>query len=101
MEFPPEVLTKSKTGRIEVRGLDCRGKFVMCKYLDPKTLKLADNKRKLILMDETGNVREYFIIPLKDKHRYLLIESEKEKRSKPEETMVWNVEKGEAEPLWK
>ena len=101
MEFPPEVLTKSKAGRLEVRGLDSRGRFVMCKYLDPKTLKLADNKRKLILMDEEGNVKEYFIIPLKDKRRYLLIEGEKEDSGKPEKTMVWNVEKGEAEPLWK
>ena len=101
MEFPPEVLIRSKAGRLEVRGLDCRGKFVMCKYLDPETLKPADKKRKIILMDEEGNTREFFNIPLKDGKRYLLIEGEKEPQEKPEKPMVWNEREGKAEPLWK
>ena len=101
MEFPQEVLTRSKAGKIEVRALDSRGKFVMCKYLDPKTLKLADQKRKIILMDEDGNTREFFIIPLKDGRRYLMIEGEKEPAEKQASTMVWNEKEGRAEPLWK
>lgn len=101
MEFPPEVLTKSKTGKLEVRALDSRGKFLVCKYLDPKTLKPADKKRKIILMDEEGTTREFFIIPLKDGRRYLMIEGEKEASSKPENPMVWNEKARRAEPLWK
>ncbi|HID17978.1 TPA: hypothetical protein EYP27_00370 [Candidatus Bathyarchaeota archaeon] len=101
LEFPPEVLTRSKAGKLEVRALDSRGKFLMCKYLDPKTMKLADKKRKIILVDEEGRQREFFIIPLKDGRRHLMIEGEKEDAAKPENPMVWNEKEGKAEPLWK
>jgi len=101
LEFPAEVLTKSRTGKLEVRALDSRGKFLMCKYLDPKTMKPADKKRKIILMDEEGKTREFFIIPLKDGKRYLMIEGEREDSAKPENPMVWNEREGKAEPLWK
>lgn len=95
-EFPPSVLTRSRTGRLEVRGLDSKGKYVICKYLDPKTLKPADRKRKLSLMDEKGNIREYFIIPLKEGKKFLMVEAEKEEK----ERKVWNEKTGTPEDLW-
>ena len=97
MEFPESVLTKARSGKIEVRGLESRGKYVMCKYLDPKTLKPTDLKKKLCLMDEEGNVQEFFIIPTKTPNRYLLIKSEKEEK----ERKVWNEKTGTVEELWK
>jgi len=96
LEFSSAVLTKGKSGKTEVRTLDSRGKFVMCKYLDPATLKPADAKRKLSLLDEEGNLREYFIIPIKGAKRYLMIEAEKEEK----ERKVWNEKLGREEDPW-
>lgn len=90
MEFPESVLTKSKKGTQEVRGLDQRGSYVICKYLEPRTMKLADTKRKLLLKDEQGKVTEYFIIPLKDPKRALLILPEAEEKDR----QLWNEKLG-------
>lgn len=68
----------------------------MCKYLDPKTMKLADTKRKLTLKDEEGTIFEYFIIPLKDPKRALLISAETEEKDR----QVWNDKGGKAEEIW-
>ena len=95
MDLPENVLTKGKAGKLEVRALDSRGSYVMCKYLDAKTLKAADKKRKLMLKDENGNVLEYFIIPIKDPKRALLLTTESEK-----ERQVWNESKARAEDIW-
>ena len=95
MDLPENVLTKGKAGKLEVRALDSRGSYVMCKYLDAKTLKAADKKRKLMLKDENGNVLEYFIIPIKDPKRSLLLTTESEK-----ERQVWNESKARAEDIW-
>ena len=97
MEFSEEVYAKGKGGKLEVRAVDSRGQFVLCKYLDPKTMKLADNKRKLCLKDEDGNILEYFIIPLKTKNRSLLVATDKEEK----ERKVWNEKTGVEEDLWK
>jgi len=97
LELPDTVLTKGKGGRLEVRSLDSRGLYVMCKYLDPKTLKLASNKRKLMLRDQDGNVLEYFIIPLRDPKRALLISSDIEEK----ERQIWNEKLRKAEGIWK
>ena len=40
MEFPESVLAKGRKGKLEIRGLDHRGSYVMCKYLDSKTISL-------------------------------------------------------------
>lgn len=96
MEFPEAVLTKGKRGKLEVRSLDSRGHFVMCKYLDPKTMKVADRKRKLMLKDKNGNVSEYFIIPLRDPKRALLITAE----SVEKERQIWNPNLAKAEEIW-
>jgi len=40
MQFSEEVYAKGKGGKLEVRAVDSRGQFVICKYLDPKTMIL-------------------------------------------------------------
>jgi len=96
LELPESVLTKAKNGKLEVRGLESRGSYVLCKYLDPNTMKLADAKRKLILKDQKGNVSEYFIIPLKDAKRSLLVSAELDEKI----LQVWNQATGNAEDIW-
>ena len=97
MDLPEAVLTKGRGGKLEVRSLDSRGSYVMCKYLDSKTMKLADKKRKLMLKDQNGKIVEYFIIPLRDPKRALLISAEPEEK----ERRVWNEELRKAEDVWK
>ncbi|MGA8857642.1 MAG: hypothetical protein WB643_10810 [Candidatus Bathyarchaeia archaeon] len=96
MDLPENVLTKGKAGKLEVRALDSRGSYVMCKYLDAKTLKPTDKKRKLMLKDQNGNVLEYFIIPIKDPKRALLLTAGSEEK----ERQVWNESQGKAEHIW-
>jgi hypothetical protein len=97
MKFSEDVLTRGKRGKLEVRALESRGSYVMCKYLNPETLESADKKVKLSLKNEKGEVNEYFIIPLKDSTRSLLISAEKEEK----ERKVWNSETEQEEDLWK
>ena len=96
MGFSENVLTKGKSGKLEVRTLHSRGSFVMCKYLNPETLKLADKKTKLTLKREDGTTEEYFIIPLRDPKRSLLIRAEAEEKDRK----VWNQETQQEEDLW-
>jgi hypothetical protein len=96
LEFPESVLTKGRKGKLEIRGLDHRGSYVMCKYLDPKTMSLADTKRKLLLKDEDGKITEFFIIPLKDPRRALLITPETEEKNR----QIWNDKLEKAEEIW-
>lgn len=96
MDLPETVLTKGKGGKLEVRAIDSRGTYVMCKYLDPKTMKPADTKRKLMLRDQSGDVLEYFIIPLKDTKRSLLLPAAPEEK----ERKVWVENQGRAEEIW-
>jgi hypothetical protein len=95
MEIPDTVLTKSKGGKLEVRALDSRGSYVMCKYLDAKTMKPADQKRKLTLKGDDGQIVEYFIIPLKGAKRSLLLTAETEEK----ERQVWNESLQKAEEI--
>ena len=95
MDLPETVLTKSKGGKLEVRALDSRGSYVLCKYLDPKTMKPADTKRKLTLKDQSGNVLEYFIIPLKNTKRSLLLAAAPEEKDRK----VWVESIGQAEEM--
>ena len=95
MEFPDTVITKGKKGTLEIRTLDSRGRFVICKYLDPKTLKPADAKRKLMLRLENGTSEEYFIVPLKNS-RALLISGKPDEK----ERQLWNETTKRAEEIW-
>jgi len=76
MDYPEEVLTKSKKGKIEVRSLVDSGTFVRYEYLDSETGKRGENKVKLVLYNGE-DYEEYFIIPLKQGNRKLLINAEK------------------------
>ena len=68
----------------------------MCKYLNPETLKLADKKMKLTLKRKDGTVEEYFIIPLRDPRRSLLVKGESEEKDRK----IWNQEARREEDLW-
>ena len=70
MEYPKEVLTTSKKGKIEVRSLIDKGEFAQYEYLDPKTGKPTENKSKIILAGNTR--REFFAVPMQG-GRMLLI----------------------------
>jgi len=84
MKYPDDVLTKSKKGKIEVRSLVDYGKFVRYEYLDPESGERSENKIKLVLYNGK-DYEEYFIIPLKQKNKFLLLKAEKKgKRS------LWN-----------
>ena len=95
MAFSNEVLTKGKSGKLELRALHSRGSFVMCKYLSPETLKLADKKMKLTLNRKDGAIEEYFIIPLRDPRKSLLVKAESEEKDRK----VWNEETQKEEDL--
>jgi hypothetical protein len=88
MEYPEEVLTKSKKGKIEVRAIIDRGEFVRYEYLDPATGKKSENKVKLVLRNEKGEQEEYFIIPLKQQGKFLLLKAEVKGERK-----LWDREK--------
>lgn len=95
MGFSDQVLTTGKSGKLELRTLHSRGSFVMCKYLNPETLKLADKKTKLTLKREDGSIEEYFVIPLKDPRRSLLVKAEGEEKDR----RVWNQQTRQEEEL--
>ena len=98
-EYSESVLTKDKKGNLEVRNIISRGQFVMYDYRDDKTFKqVENNKKKIYLKDENGQISEYYIIPLKTGNRSLLITPEK-----PEEKprKVWNERTEKEEDLWK
>jgi hypothetical protein len=96
MGFSNDVLTKGKSGKLELRTLHSRGSFVICKYLNPETLKLADKKTKLTLRRGDGSMEEYFIIPLRDPKRSLLVKAEGEEKDRK----VWNQQTLKEEDLW-
>jgi len=94
--FPEEVLTKTKKGKIEVRNLIARGKFVWYDYRNPESYENEESgKSRLFLKDEEGNVYSFFVIPLKEKGKYLMLEAEKE-----EDKKIWNNKKRQVEDLW-
>jgi capsule polysaccharide export protein KpsC/LpsZ len=86
VEYPSQVLTKSKKGKLEVRSLINSGRFVRYRYIDPETGRATENKHKLVLITEE-KMEEFFIIPLKD-GRFLMIPTESKG-----ERMVWDGEK--------
>jgi hypothetical protein len=87
VKYPESVLTKDRKGSIEVRNLISSGKFVLHDYRDPKTFKPAESgKKKLYLKDERGEMKQYFIIPLKGGKSLLIEPKEKEEKDRK----VWN-----------
>ena len=97
VKYPESVLATDKKGNSEVRSLISRGKFVLHDYRDAKTFKeVKGGKKKLCLKDEKGEVKEYFIIPLKDGKSLLLEPKEKEEKNRK----IWNNNIKKEEKLW-
>jgi hypothetical protein len=71
MNYPEEVLTTSKKGKVEVRSIIDTGEFVRYEYLDPQSGVKTENKYKLVLKTDTG-LEEFFIIPMKGKRSLLI-----------------------------
>jgi hypothetical protein len=86
MEYPEEVLTTSKRGKVEVRSLIDKGDFAQYEYLDPKTGKPTENKSKIILAG--GTRREFFAVPMAG-GRMLLIPA----KPKGEKVGIYNRDK--------
>lgn len=92
--YPNEVLTKSKKGKIEVRKFLKRGIFVKYQYIDPATGKIVENGKTRLILKSNSEEEHYFIIPLKQKDKFLLIiPKDKEVKGK-----LWNGKK--AIDLW-
>jgi hypothetical protein len=76
--FPPEVLTRTKRGEVEVRSLIDRGRFVRYNYLHPESGEpMEGGKVKLVLLSDRGVTEEYFIIPTKSGRDLLIPSTEK------------------------
>jgi len=72
-KFPPEVLTRTKKGELEVRSLIDRGRYVWYNYLHPETGEPMEcGKVKLVLIPDRGTTEEYFIIPTKSRRDLLI-----------------------------
>ncbi len=93
--FPDEVITVSKRGKREVRVLVDRGRYIRYEYLDPVTGKKSENKVKLVLLTEDGKQEEYFIIPLKQEGKFLLLKAEVKGNRK-----IWDEKKKKAVDLF-
>jgi len=78
MKYPEEVLTTSKKGKVEVRKLIDRGRYVRYEYIDPQTGKRTENKLKLVLLGDSAE--EYFIIPMKGKSLLIPAEAKGERK---------------------
>jgi len=77
-KFPDDVLTRTKKGELEVRSLIDRGRYVRYNYLHPETGEpMEGGKVKLVLIPESGEPQEFFIIPTKSRRDLLIPAAEK------------------------
>jgi len=77
-KFLGEVLTRTKKGEIEVRSLIDRGRYVRYNYLHPETGEdMEGGKVKLVLIPESGEPQEFFIIPTNPRRDLLIPAPEK------------------------
>jgi len=80
--FPEDVLTRTKKGDLEVRSLIDRGRFVRYEYVHPETGEAMEGgKVKLVLLPESGQREEFFIIPMKSGRSLLLPAPDKGERT--------------------
>lgn len=84
--YPEEVLTISKKGVKEIRWLIDSGKFFRYKYVEPNTGK-AEEKVKIVLLNEAGKPEEFFVFPIKG-GKFLLVPQEYKGRR-----AVWDGER--------
>ncbi len=76
--FPEEVLTRTKKGEIEVRSLIDRGRYVRYRYLHPETGALMEGgKVKLVLIPESGEPQEFFVVHTKSSRDLLIPAADK------------------------
>jgi len=94
-KFPDEVLAVSKNGKVEVRALVSRGRYVMYKYLNPETGEVSARKQKLILLANDGKIKQWFVVPMSGP-RSLMIEA----KLKEPEKKIWNEKKKKAEKFF-
>ena len=87
VKLPEEVLTRTKKGEIEVRSLVDRGRYIRYNYLHPETAEpMEGGKVKLVLIPESGEPQEFFIIPTKSNRDLLIPAAEKGARKIWDET---------------
>ena len=80
MKYPKDVLTKSKTGKIEARVFIDEGRFVRYGYIDTKT---GDKEKKIkICLIKKDGIESYFIIPMRDENKFLMIKDISNKKVK-------------------
>ncbi len=89
MNYPDSVLTKNKKGQTEVRWLLRKGTFVEYNYRNPKTGKVLEKGKRSIILKSGKEEEHYFIIPLKQRNKFLLIIPNEEKQ----ERKVWDGER--------
>ncbi|MCS7123209.1 MAG: hypothetical protein RMJ17_01370 [Candidatus Aenigmarchaeota archaeon] len=95
MVFPLSVITKTKKGKIEVRNLVERGFYVIYDYRNLDDFKISENKQKIVLKNSKNQIKSFFIFPLKEKGKFLLVETENK-----EDIKVWNDELKKEENLF-
>ena len=91
MEFPKEVLTTSKKGKVEARSIVDTGVFARYEYLDPHSGQQTEKKVKFVLKNTQGEIiEEFFVIPMKGSRSLLIPVQVKGKRKLwvPEQQMV-------------
>lgn len=71
MKYPKDVLTKTRNGKTEARIFIDSGIFVRYGYIDIKNEK-EERKTKIYLHSKKG-VEGFFLIPMKDGKRFILI----------------------------
>ena len=77
-KFPEEVLTRTKKGEIEVRSLIDRGRYVRYNYLHPERGEpMEGGKVKLVLIPESGEPQEFFIIATRSNRNLMIPAAEK------------------------
>ncbi len=91
-----EAITISKRGKRELRTVHSRGRFALLEYRDPVTKEKTENKFKLVLLHDNEEVEEFFIIPLKQANRFLLL---KERKVKGPKVKAWNPMTGKLEEV--
>lgn len=80
--YPQSVITKNKKGEKEVRYLVKNGKFILYRYLNPKTGKPVENGKMRLVLKSNQDIESYFLIPLKQSDRYLALKAEIKKNIK-------------------
>lgn len=96
MGFPESVITKTKKGNLEVRNLVERGFYVIYDYRDLNNFERKENKQKIILKNSKKEIKSFFIFPLKEKGKFLIVETESDVKN----IKVWNDELKKEEDLF-